>query len=341
MGSSGYGPWYSNSDPTPWIQERVTAGQDTPSRLAIGATGAAHLTYVRLDSGAETGTWYASNASSGSWQHRWLTREDKGAGVDVDSTGAAHVAFRDRLDLSRPETAGIYYATNASGAWVTERLTADTAFEDVQCISLVVDSEDKVHIVYGIRAGNVLHRSNPDGTWVRRVIPGIDECPRLDLDPAGVLHVLGVHYLTPHYSLRYLTSADDGATWSTQKLATSGFFHSFDVAADGAGDAHIAFTADELIQYLTNETEAWLATTFRNPQTVLLHPIAAAGDGEVVLGQPFGSGILLRRRAEPNWSATRLSTGHIAGSSALRLTDTGEAHVLYSDGNGLIYTHHE
>ena len=85
---------------------------------------------------------------------------------------------------------GLFVATNASGDWVTERVSSG----DHWAPTLVVDSDDAMHIVYvsfGTDAG-VHYLTNATGSWVDSRLTTTDDVgiPTMVLDGADDVHIV-------------------------------------------------------------------------------------------------------------------------------------------------------
>ena len=89
-----------------------------------------------------------------------------GVGYAVDSLGNGHLAIPVESNGSGTD-ASLYYLNNSSGSWSTPVNLAAGATSSAAVISLdlVVDPQDKIHVVRRDQTYNIHHHTNASGTW--------------------------------------------------------------------------------------------------------------------------------------------------------------------------------
>ena len=89
-----------------------------------------------------------------------------GVGYAIDSLGKGHLAIPVESNGSGTD-ASLYYLNNSSGSWSTPLNLAAGATSSAAVISLdlVVDPEDKIHVVRRDQTYNLHHHTNASGTW--------------------------------------------------------------------------------------------------------------------------------------------------------------------------------
>lgn len=152
-----------------WVTRPVTdnAVNDEYPSIAIDGSGAIHIAYQSYDTAAHFyDVWYATYNGS-AWSFSQVTAsaflDDIAPSLALDGTGKAHIAWEITSGVDIPE---IGYATNASGAWITTTLTANTEHDTNP--SLAVDGSGQAHIAYEYYDGTQYHiyyTSNAGGAW--------------------------------------------------------------------------------------------------------------------------------------------------------------------------------
>jgi len=163
-----------------WVDTMVAGDFDTHgTSIAVDAAGHAHVVYWTDNGGFlkyatnKTGSW-ASVSLPGS-EPSWPT-------IAVTSAGVVHIAYRG----SAP---GIYHLTNATGSWVTTRLSRSS---DDSAPSIALDATGKAYVAfargYWAAEPGVFVVTNRSGSWVRaRVATDLDAgaAPSITVTPTG------------------------------------------------------------------------------------------------------------------------------------------------------------
>ncbi|MFY2563501.1 hypothetical protein ACN469_38265 [Corallococcus terminator] len=156
-----------------------------------------------------------------------------GVSMRVDARGKAHVTYESGGEPGRPD---IYYATNASGTWVRELVTA------VGARPVIALSPAGVPRILWSQVGVVnLSTRTAQGEWTTTALP-FEGAGQMRISASGVVHVLH----TVEKRLEYLDNAQ--GTWSAKTvidMASSPRDASlFDWAleVDAQGRAHAMYT---------------------------------------------------------------------------------------------------
>lgn len=235
-----------------WAREVIDPQAGCVASLALDSAAKAHAAY-RADSGTVDVLRYASNASG-----NWL-KDDvdtfaslgcgfRGVSVAVDEAGGvAHIAYGGDF----PDY-GLKYASNSGGAWSV----SDVDGGYIRQVSLAVDRNGKVHIVYDDNVSRLRYASNRSGAWVVETIEseGSPSYPSLAVDPYGNAHVS--YYSNNVGELRYATNAAGG--WRIVPVDAVGSVPlnggaDTAIALDTLGKAHVSYFSGGRLKYVTNK----------------------------------------------------------------------------------------
>ena len=184
-GNTASGAW----DLTP-LDSLVVGARGNNCSIAVDTNNAVHIAFI------ETFTydlWYASNAS-GSWsaeivdqQSGTSTNSIYHTSIATDSTGFAHIAYAHDFAENDME-----YATNASGAWTSEKV--NDAGTVGYASDIVIDSNDRIYVLYEELAdGRPLHlASRESGAWSSFVLSssGFGQDLSMSVDSTDALHIV-------------------------------------------------------------------------------------------------------------------------------------------------------
>jgi hypothetical protein len=108
----------------------------------------------------------------------------------LDAAGARHVVFQD---------AGVFHATDASGAWVIELVAGGGT------PSIDVDAGGALHVALIDAVDGVLHARLAAGVWVTEVVDasGADQTTDIAVGPDGIIHLA---HMTDAGRLRHAAS---------------------------------------------------------------------------------------------------------------------------------------
>ncbi|MBN1137880.1 MAG: hypothetical protein JXM73_14925 [Anaerolineae bacterium] len=157
-----------------WATLIVTdnAVQDEYPSIAVEGSGVIHVAYQSYDAAAFTYDLWHATYSGGAWNFDQVTdsagSDDKATTLALDGTGKAHVAWEVAAPLATSE---IGYATDASGAWISTTLTANTEHDTNP--SLAVDGSSQVHIAYehfDWTQYHIHYTGNASGAWTTSVV---------------------------------------------------------------------------------------------------------------------------------------------------------------------------
>jgi len=228
-----------------------TAGASGDTSIAMGTTGAVHVSYKHSSSGALK---HATNAS-GSWVISTIDAIGFGSSIKVDSANRIHVSYR----ASPPSGGFLAYAVNVNGSWTREFVTGwgGSAIHT----ALAIDATGAAHIAYADGSGicAVGYTTNASGTWVGTVLTTNSQQCRaaIVLDALGRAHVVYMQ----GFDLMYATNASGAwVTMSVDRLDWIGF-PDVSIAMDLSGALHVSYqdhNAD--LKYATNRSGSWLTS---------------------------------------------------------------------------------
>ena len=165
--------------------------------------------------------------------------------LGIDKNGRFHVAYYDSISRN------LRYATNATGAWVSEAVDAAVGGDLGKYASLVIDSASKIHIAYyDLLNGDLKYATKSSGSGAWAVAPApidsvgdVGTYASLAIDAADTLHV--AYYDATNKALKYNTTNATGVwgvvpeTVDDDPADDIGWYPSLKVDADG--DLHVAY----------------------------------------------------------------------------------------------------
>lgn len=230
-------------------------------RMAVSPTGTIHVVFT-----TDEHAYYVTNAS-GSWVRERVDVDfGNQAVIAVDANGKVHIAYGQCLNDGSGwcDGEGIYYKSNATGTWTTERIT-DLQLDRAE--SIVTDAAGKAHIVVQ-RTGlyddrlemgpvGLYYLTNVSGSWVRTPVATLGRMGRLGVDANGAVHVVyrierdskpGIYYATNESGVWVRSTAvREAATYP-------------EMALDSRGVVRLAFmrlAGDPGVYYAHNARGSW------------------------------------------------------------------------------------
>jgi Notch 1 len=275
----------------------------------------------------------------------WSTRKPAGAGhaasghVAVDAGGHVHMSYRHAPDGS----GGLYYATDASGAWAQEAV--ETSGDAGGANVVVVGGGGGVTLIYGQTAdGSLRDARGGAGAWTKGVIEGglgaEVEHAAATVSGAGVIHVAyKIGGVTD--DLRY---AWYDTSWHVESVATNGDVGDYAaIALDPAGTPIIVYRAtshNRLMVATRQSADDWLKSVafYGDMNTTVGESCAIAidADGRTYLSFFRQGATSSELRVydyadlqEPLFAAEAIVGGD---GSALAIDADGRLHAVYYDG---------
>lgn len=179
----------------------------------------------------------------------WTEVVSNGYGHAVTSDPSGHL----HMVLNRWTTTGIWYATNASGAWVVTRIRNNDVWGSP---SIASDGAGKLYVAYtgGSSDPGIHYLTNRSGTWrdVRLTTEPVDTQPSIAVDPLGEVHIT---YDRSGSSVHYLTNRR--GFWIGRQISP-GPGESSAIALDANRRVHVAYTALDGVHYVSNASGAWI-----------------------------------------------------------------------------------
>jgi List-Bact-rpt repeat protein/parallel beta helix pectate lyase-like protein/thrombospondin type 3 repeat protein len=255
--------------------------------------------------------------------------------LKLDAAGNVHIAY---LDVTND---ALKYATNASGAWVTESLDSGRLTQSATAHTpLALDYLGNAHISYydGV-SDDLKYATNASGAWVLETVDigGTDvvgTMSAITVDDSGTVHI--AYRNNTQNSLMYATGVS-GGPWDIQTVnAATGGYPS--LAVDSSGDVHIAYqygfpTSD--LMYATNATGSWVSQTLDSTDSIGSYNSLVLDDaGNVHIA--YWAGTLGDPKYATNASGSFVtetidSRGTSGYSTSLALDSNGDAHVSWAD----------
>ena len=239
-----------------------------------------------------------------------------GASSVTDAQGALHIVF------ARYQKPGLWYATNATGAWVTKKISTTSGLPKV-----AIDTAGHLYIAYDSGAGIRL-LTNWSGTWAGTALTtaSTDRYPAIAVDALGEVHVA-----YGEGELIYLTNRR--GYWVRRTLVQSGAYRPA-ISLDTKRRVHIAYEgAGADLRYITDaDGISWKASTITVSGKV--PSIAVHGTvPSVTFARPNdgNGGLYYATRGTTGWASVRMYPAYIGneGTSSLRIAADGKAHVAY------------
>jgi hypothetical protein len=246
-----------------WAIETVQTDLDPDGgnvSLALDAAGLPRIAYR----GVEDVRYAAYNGVSWSVVIVHAAGEAGGeCSLALDGDGKAHVGFNRAYWWTQyyefPHlVSGLYYATNAAGAWRTAAVIALGQYVDEGWRNtLRVDGDGHATLSFTGGYGPLELASNASGDWTFETVDndvGVDGFSAQLADADGHTHLAYFRSADGNLAL-----ADDAAgVWSIAVVDDTGKAGISALTVDAAGHAHVSHAApDGSLSYLTNQTGDW------------------------------------------------------------------------------------
>jgi len=252
--------------------------------------------------------------------------------IAVDSTGAIHIGYHDdsQDDLK--------YATNKSGAWVSE--TVDSYADVGGRTAIALDSKDFVHLAYVYQGEwfggtyswyfDLKYATNISGVWTNTVVGYGGWYNSIAVDSQDFLHIGHNEY--GYGGLRYATNLT--GNWEDKLIATPTLWAS--IAIDAADAVHMSsyqgYPENSLI-YLSNKTGAWTSEPVDTDNAGEFSDLAIDANGKTHISYcKFSGGLSYATNASGTWQ-TYYPDGLVIPSScnytSLALDTDGHVHISY------------
>lgn len=205
------------------------------------------------------GALYYGNTGSGVWIFTpvdSLVAGTQGShcSIAVEANGAVHIAFLETT------TRDLWYASNASGAWSSERIDQQSgaATSAVYHTAIATDSAGFAHIAYAhdVAENDMEYATNASGAWSTEKVDDagtVGQASDIVIDGTGRIYVL-YEELADTRSLRLATR--EGAAWGSVVLSSSGLEPNLAIAVDSTDALHLVFNNEHgELSYMTNRPQ--------------------------------------------------------------------------------------
>lgn len=236
----------------------------------------------------------------------------------ADAKGKLHVVF------TRNTESGVWYSTNASGSWVTTKISGPTGRPDV-----AIDAEGRLYVIFANNGSTpgIRFVTNRTGPWVstRLTTSSADVDPAIAVDPLGEVHIA-----YGGNALGYLTNRR--GYWTQQIISNIRAGHP-SISLDANRRIHVAFEWDAALGYITDASGvSWKTTSIT--AAGIRPSIAVQGTAVRVAfsrNMSSTSGIFYATLGSTGWSNVNVYGGSTYGNPSLRLDSSGYAHIAYED----------
>lgn len=257
----------------------------------------------------------------------------------VDASGNPHIAFWD------PTPNLLRYASKSGGIWTIE--TADPVPDNGRVATLALDASGNPHIFYYDQTNlYVKYATKSGGVWTNEIVDSdgiLQPSPQaLALDAAGHPHVVYRNYYLS--ALKYATKS--GGVWTSEfvpgaQFPASGVSILTSIAADAAGNPHIAYVLPDLASVLVHTTKSggvWTSESVdpgnrsgRNSIRINPAGIPCISFYDRTIGT---NNLKYATRAGGAWTSLVVDApGNVGNFSWLAFDAAGNAHITYSDAS--------
>ena len=313
---------YATNASGSWVIKTVPNGFSSSSHsLAIDSKNKLHISSVDYNNNL---LWYATNAS-GSWVSETVDNAGpiKTPSIAVDSDDKAYISYC--------SVTSIKYATNASGSWVIE--TIDSSKWANTPNPLVIDANNKAHIVYMKYPGDLMYDTNASGLWVDNIvdhssISGKDTS--IAIDSEGKTHIS----YQGGSGIEYATNAS--GSWIIETVdSAEDLWLNISIAIDSMDNVHISYYDghSNSLKYATNASGSWVSEIIDSANVYSDNSIAIDSKGNVHISYEGvnQSGVKHATNASSSWVIETVDGGGADNSMAIDSKDN--VHISYSDGN--------
>lgn len=232
--------------------------------------------------------------------------------------------------------------------WLTSRLEAPAQFIPVRDGNLVLDDNDRPHIVYG---GNALYYSWFDGTsWQREIVDILNHDAgrnaTLALDSTGNPHIVYLQMLGPNSSaLRYAYRTRQGWIYRVISAGENIYYNSRPSFVLDSNDVpHVVYEDNSIgLNYAKWTGTQWAFETITTANTQLPTIMIDGMDNPHVLFHKDldynNATIEYARRQQDTWLLETIDAGYRPeiGGPSLAIDKTNQLHVMYVKEGSLMY----
>jgi len=265
------------ADWTPAKRLTWTSGQSDEAVIVVDSSGALHIAWNDLTPGNWEVYYRKSTDGGTTWapsqRLTWTSGESIYPALAVDSSDNLHLVWSDEVSGN----SDIYYrkSTNGGTSWTARQRVTQTSGGSYDP-SLVVDSADKLHLVwdddtpgnYEIYYKKITPEGDPSSGNQRLTWNSENSfCPVMAIDSSDHLHLAWWDDEPGNFEIYYRNSPDGGTHWSAKQRLTwsEAFSESPYIGIDTSGNPHIVWDEDTAGSYeifhkkSTNGGAAWSA----------------------------------------------------------------------------------
>jgi len=254
------------------------------------------------------------------------TTSDRMPQIGVDANGHLHLVF---VRTAGPKP-GLYYVTDASGAWAATRLTDSAGAGQPR---ILVAGNAKVHVFWRRSATNeadpgLFHASNETGSWVKSKIVATPDGSEIlsgyavALGPDGRPHLFFDQAQGSAAIEHYLINKS-GSTFTAQAAPTVDVGGQPDLAIDSNGKAWLTYvtpgqtSSSDDLWISTNKTGAWAPTKLTNATRPKDPDVVVGPNGKVFVAFAeayyTADGVRVYSNRTGSWTDVEASTSYLSG----------------------------
>lgn len=302
---------------TPWHVETVAPGVNgRPSGATVDALGRLHV--LAESSNGQLGWW--RRATDGTWTGASPAPGVFAAlsgGLATDASSHAHLSLVDA-------TAGtVLYATDASGSWTLETVSAGAA------PAIAVGPDGMPHVSY-VAGSRIRHAVRGASGWTSELVDALSSARTLSSIAVGSDGVVQVAWAdtstSPYDSVRVSTGGAGGFT--SVPVATD-LLNRLSLAMDGAGAVHLAREVGGEVILHVDAGSGWTWEGGAAPSEAGSPVSLAFAGAETVIGYSSAGPRLARREGGAWTSLLADETSGCGTAAAVAAEPSGTVHLLY------------
>jgi hypothetical protein len=227
-----------------WTNEIVETRSNyvSGSSIDIDPSGNVHIAYQSADSYPYSVDILHAVRNSGQWRTETVDSDGTPNGdssIVVDSTGKQHILYLDDTDAT------LYYSTNISGTWSSERIVTIGKYYRYHR-AFAVDQNGKAHVSYFDDPNDAIqYATNSTGEWTIETVATSEDYGRSSI----AVNSQGNVYIT-YYDWREggsIVIADNtSGEWHVEPVGPGSYPV---IALDGSGTVHIAYADSNILKY--------------------------------------------------------------------------------------------
>jgi hypothetical protein len=324
---------YATNESGSWVYTDIdtdtNVGEQTS--IAVDSKDFIHISYHDV---TNTSLKYATN-SSGSWSTSTIVSGSNSYGryssLVLDSDDNVYIAHLDSTDFD------VELATNESGSWTNSTISGTVVGS--AHISLAIDLDDNLHLIWALAAGHMWYGTNTGGSWAFEAFAGTGSAfggltRSIVTDAKNKVHIC---YRDSDFTeLRYATNLS--GAWESITVDNSGNIGVHcSIAMDNLGIVHISHydVTDGQLRYSNVFTYPWKTDRPDTSGNKTYYPdVAVDSNGRSHLSymDTINSDLIYATNQDGSWQTTAIdSTGNVGNFSSIAVDSNDFIHISYYD----------